>query len=172
MHETKLVKNSLKIREIVQGDYQEVIDLIHKTVKISNSPDYPQKIIDHQINVHYTLEWLQTKSQGKYIVVATLTEKTSERENIKSRIVGVCALKENTMTTLFVDPDFQHLGIGKVLVEIIERKCRDNGNNEINLESSYTARNFYLKLGYKVAKEEGTEWLGERVIAIQMNKVL
>lgn len=165
------IKN-LKIRKIAKEDYQDVIYVIHKAVKISNGSDYPKKIIDHQINVHYTLEWLQTKSQEKFIVVAALPAKLPERGNDESRIVGVCSLKGNTMTTLFIDPDFQKLGIGTLLVETIERRCKDDGNKEISLESSHTARNFYLKLGYKIIKEVEVEWLGKRATEIQMKKEL
>lgn len=152
----------IKIREILESDFDDAVSCIKRSVDISNRPDYPKKVIDYQLYEHYTLDWIKSTKKEKYFIIALLND----------QIVGTGALKGNEIQNMFVDPDFQCKGIGKTLINHLESYARDLGFKSIKLNSSITAINFYRKLGYKIEEEEIVEWLGERIRSVKMNRTL
>ena len=50
---------------------------------------------------------------------------------------------------VFVDPDCQGRGIGKLLMALVEAKANELGANKITVRSSISAQGFYKKMGYQ-----------------------
>ena len=74
-------------------------------------------------------------------------------EDATGEIIGVVKLfKKNKETAQFshlaVDDKFQKKGIGKMLVDFVENKSREEGYIKIGTLSRLTATKFYEKLGY------------------------
>lgn len=150
------------IREMKHNELGKTLQVIHKSLIISNGPDYPKKIIDYQAQVHYTEEWLKKKIETNYFIVAT----------VNAEIVGVGSAKKNELQHIFIDPDYQKNGIGKAIVTHLEQYCKELNYTEVVLEPSITGLEFYKKLGYELIKNEPVEWLGEKLQAMLMKKKL
>ena len=160
--------------DVLQGYSMEIVELLRlerkfdrqalecilRSVEISNSPDYPPAIIDYQLHTHYTMDWLSKKMQSSYFVVAL----------IDNKVVGTGSLDGNEVTTVFVDPDHQHRGVGRTIMGELERYAKSQGLREIILNSSITAFGFYRKLDYVLEEEAIREVQGDRVITYLMKK--
>jgi len=141
------------LEEIRSEDIENAVKCIRKAVQISNAPDYPESVIKIQLEQHYTLEWMRRAVRNRYCVVA------KERNEVR----GTGALVENELRNVFVDPDYQNQGIGKRIVQHLERKAMEKGFGEIWLVSSITARNFYRHIGYSDIKDV-QERIGDHVV--------
>ncbi|WP_417689598.1 GNAT family N-acetyltransferase [Roseibium sp.] len=74
------------------------------------------------------------------------------------KVLGVAAgTLDGAITLNYVLPEARFSGVSKALMRAVERHFREWGIEEASLESSATARRFYLSLGYE---ETGT---GKRV---------
>jgi putative acetyltransferase len=69
-------------------------------------------------------------------------------------IAGTVSLGKGKLHSLFVEPDLQGRGIGKVLVDHVERHAAACGLPVLWLSSSVSAKPFYDWLGYQLHKFE------------------
>lgn len=67
--------------------------------------------------------------------------------------MGTASLDGRVVRTVFVSPSNQRQGIGRKLMEAVERVARDEGVNVLSVPSSVTAEAFYTGLGY-IAKSD------------------
>lgn len=67
-----------------------------------------------------------------------------------TRIVGVGQVNTDTpeIAKLFVDPSYSRKGLGKKLLEKLEQTARDHGADELFLDASLNATDFYHRNGY------------------------
>ncbi|MHA1688708.1 MAG: GNAT family N-acetyltransferase [Promethearchaeota archaeon] len=123
--------------------------MIKKTLNEINSKDYSQEIIK-RLCEQYTSDHLikLTKEYHFFVMV------------IKDKIVGTIILKDNLISTLFVHPEFMKRGIGRKLMVKAETMARKNHVKNLQLFSSLTAKDFYLKLGYKLIEKNVDENVG------------
>ena len=152
----------VELRRLERKFDGQALECILRSVEISNSPDYPQSIIDYQLHTHYTRAWLSKKMQSSYFVVAL----------IDNKVVGTASLDDNEVTTVFVDPDHQQRGIGRTMMGELERYAKSQGLKGIILNSSTTALGFYKKLDYALVEETTREYMGDKVITYLMKKRL
>ncbi|WP_027720228.1 GNAT family N-acetyltransferase [Maridesulfovibrio zosterae] len=75
---------------------------------------------------------------------------------ISGKLVGIAEIRNyRHLGLLFVDPDFQKQGIGKVLIDKIVFECVKHGRGSvITVNSSLNALDFYQKMGFIVQDEE------------------
>ncbi len=75
------------------------------------------------------------------------------------RVVGVVALDLVTrrLRQMAVEFQLQGRGIGRLLVECLEREARALGYDRVELHARETARGFYERLGYAPVGEPFTE---------------
>ena len=63
--------------------------------------------------------------------------------------VGVALMGANGMITLnYLLPEAQYKGIGKAMLEALEKEAATRGLTELTLSSTVTAHGFYLRNGY------------------------
>ena len=141
------------VEEIRSEDIESALKCIRKAVQISNAPDYPAGVIKIQLEQHYTLEWMRNAVKNRYCVAA--------KEG--SEVRGTGALAKNELRNIFVDPDYQNQGIGRQIVQHLERKAMEKECGEVWLVSSITARNFYRRMGYGDI-EDVQERIGDHVV--------
>jgi ribosomal protein S18 acetylase RimI-like enzyme len=152
----------VELRRLGRKFGRQALMCILRSVEISNSQDYSLAIIDYQLHTHYTMDWLSEKMQSSYFVVALMDNK----------VAGTGSLDGNEVTTVFVDPDYQQRGIGRTIMEELERYAKSQGLREIILNSSITAFGFYKKLDYALEGETVREVQGDKVITYLMKKRL
>ena len=70
-----------------------------------------------------------------------------------NKIVGTISLNKNKFSRFFVKPDHQGNGIGKKILEFVEKRAKNNGYETIWMTSVLNSIGFYKKMGYE-SKEE------------------
>ena len=97
----------MEIRRFKETDAIIVSELIRRTIRISNTKDYPAELMDELIKVETPEHVLERASWTHFYVVLD-----------GSRIVGCGAIgpycgkeNESSLFTIFVDPDYQKNGI-------------------------------------------------------------
>jgi N-acetylglutamate synthase-like GNAT family acetyltransferase len=141
------------LEEIRPEDIENAVKCIRRAVQISNALDYPANVIKTQLEQHYTLEWMKKAVKNRYCVVA--------KEG--SEVWGTGSLAKNELRNIFVDPDYQNQGIGKQIVQHLEKKAMEKGFGEVWLVSSITAHDFYKQMDYRDV-EEVQERIGDDVV--------
>ena len=132
------------IRKFAEADAKEVSDLIVKTLMISNTKDYPAEMM---------LDLTRRMQPGDILERARWTHfYVAEEKNV---IVGCGAIgpywdktDESSLFTIFVLPEYQGRGIGRRIVETLEKDEYALRAKRIEIPASITGLEFYKKLGY------------------------
>ncbi len=88
------------------------------------------------------------------------------------KVVGVGGLVEDEISTMFVHPSYNNLGIGTKILNLIELKAIEKGIKKLSLGSTLTAHEFYTKYGYKTIKRAIHKLDGNDFDAYEMVKEL
>lgn len=70
-----------------------------------------------------------------------------------NRLVGTASLDGSVVRTVFVAPDVQARGIGKLLMAEIEHTARTRNIVSLTVPSSVTAEAFYARLGFNAVRD-------------------
>ena len=134
----------MNIRRFQESDAAAVSELIRTTLQITNSRDYPPEIINALIERETPDHILQRASWTHFYVAEA-----------DSKIIGSGAIgpywdkqDESSLFTIFVRPDCQGKGVGKAIVETLERDSFALRAKRIEIPASITGLPFYLKMGY------------------------
>ncbi|NJK87526.1 MAG: GNAT family N-acetyltransferase [Bacteroidales bacterium] len=73
-----------------------------------------------------------------YTVVAVENEK----------IVGTGNITGNEINAVYVDPRYQQSGIGKMIVNALLNKAKENNHPKVVLDATLNAKKFYDSLGF------------------------
>lgn len=128
----------MEIRKFNSTDAKEVSNVIRRALAITSSKDYPPDYLQSVIE-EFSPEKVLELSKEREMFVAV----------IDSKVVGTGSLLNDTIYTLFVNPDIHGKGIGKKLMEKLEALARANHISELIVPASYNAIGFYEHLGYK-----------------------
>ena len=151
-----------ELKELDESFHQKAITCILKTVEISNAPNYPDSVIDWQLQSHYTLKWLNWKMQSAHFIVALIDD----------LVVGTGMLDGDEVKAVFVDPTYQRKGIGRMIMHELEKFSMHENLGEIHLNSSISGLEFYKSLQYTLIEETVTEFQGDKMITYLMEKRL
>ena len=91
---------------------------------------------------------------------------------IDGKVAGTGSLDGDEIKAIFVDPDHQRRGIGRAIMEDLERYGKSIGLQEIKMKSSITGFEFYKALHYRLVKELVEYFQGDAVITYLMEKRL
>ena len=134
----------MNIRRFQPGDAHEVSDLIITTLRISNTRDYPPAMMEELI-LHMQPKDILQRASWTHLYVA----------EDAGRIIGCGAIgpywgkeDESSLFTIFVLPDYQGQGVGRKIVETLERDEFALRAKRIEIPASITGLPFYRKLGY------------------------
>lgn len=132
------------IRKFQEKDAEEVSALISTTLRTVNIKDYSEEYIEANVSSHSADVLIDRASQGHMYVVCD-----------NSRIVGCGAIAgywgsktESILLTIFVLPEYQGNGIGKLIIKTLEQDEFFLRANRIEIPASITAVGFYKKMGY------------------------
>lgn len=128
----------LDIRRATQGDAQTAFDIRRQAIR-------------HQCIGAYTeqqmLAWTVGAAKDGY---DTLMEKHFYLGCIQGRPVatGMLDLENSEIGAIFVLPDFMGQGLGLKILNYVECLARDLGLEEVNLDATLNAAEFYRRCGY------------------------
>ncbi len=134
----------MEIRAFRPEDAEETASLIAETLLMTNSKDYSREYLEGIIASH-SPEFIAESARGGHMYVVC----------DDGRIVGCGAiagywgsLTESILLMIFVRPDHQGRGIGRRIIETLERDEYFLRARRIEIPASITAVEFYRKLGY------------------------
>jgi GNAT superfamily N-acetyltransferase len=122
-------------------DIDELYTFIVNTIKVSYFGYYPEEAINHFIEYSNTTDILDD-AKNNYVIVI-------KNEN---KIIATGTLRYTHIKRVFVNPNFQGKGLGKLIMQDLEEKAKENNLQLIELHSSLFAKQFYDSLNYKMFK--------------------
>lgn len=132
------------IRKFENADAAEVSALIQKTLRISNIKDYSPEYIERDAQL-FTPEYVIQRAGWTHFYVVCMD----------SQIIGCGAIgpywdktDESSLFNIFVLPEYQGKGIGRAIIETLEKDEYFLRARRIEIPASITACAFYRKMGY------------------------
>ena len=132
------------IRKFENADAAEVSALIQKTLRISNIKDYFPEYIERDAQL-FTPEYVIQRAGWTHFYVVCMD----------SQIIGCGAIgpywdktDESSLFNIFVLPEYQGKGIGRAIIETLEKDEYFLRARRIEIPASITACAFYRKMGY------------------------
>ncbi len=134
------------VRRLTERDAGAVSDLIVTTIRISNIGDYPAEMMEELIKTQTPADVLRKASWTHFYVAG---------ETGTGAVVGCGAIgpwwgktDESGLFSIFVHPDRQGMGIGRAIVETLEKDEFALRARRIEVPASITGLKFYQRLGY------------------------
>jgi len=132
------------IRRLEEKDAQAVSELIITTIRISNVGDYPADLMEELVKTQTPEHVLERASWTHFYVVEE-----------DGTIIGCGAIgpywgkeDESSLFSIFVHPDSQGKGVGRAIVETLEKDEFALRARRIEIPASITGLPFYQKMGY------------------------
>ncbi|MBK7735639.1 MAG: GNAT family N-acetyltransferase [Chitinophagaceae bacterium] len=130
------------IRRSSKNDAGALSKLICENAAVLLLPYYNDEQMDAFVKFYSATE-MQAKVATQNIFCATLD----------NEIVGCIALDKNQVVGFYTSLQFQKRGIGKLLLEFIEKFAQSQGINELQLYAPPQALAYYLRHGWLKIKE-------------------
>ncbi|WP_441242399.1 GNAT family N-acetyltransferase [Tardiphaga sp. 768_D3_N2_1] len=130
------------IRSALAGDAADISRVIIRALRETNAKDYTPDIIA-RVELSFGPAAVERLIDQREVFVA-------EMDN---RVVGTASLDGQALRTMFVSPDAQGRGIGRLLVQRIEMVARDRGLAILMVPATVTAEAFYARLGFTAVRD-------------------
>ena len=134
----------MKIRRFEEKDAKKVSELIVETLRKTNIKDYSADLIENYVNNFHPENVLKRASWTHFYVAEE-----------KGNIIGCGAIApywdkidESSLFTIFISPEHQGKGIGRKIIETLEKDEYFLRAKRIEVPASITAVQFYKKMGY------------------------
>jgi len=112
------------------------------------------RVLGRRVYSHSQVEsWVHGNTPARY--VEAMREEGEAFEVAVSRlrgIVGFCAVKDQELRSLYVDPDWSGLGVGSALLRRAEAMIAAAGHGKVVIGASLAGLPFYEQHGYCVVK--------------------
>ncbi len=131
----------LIIREYQTSDCKEIVKLFYDTIHTVNSADYSTEQLNVWATENIDFEKWNQSLQKHYSLVAVEGGK----------IVGFGDIDDDGyLDRLFIHKDYLRKRIATAICDMLEQKA----NQTITVHSSVTAKDFFIKRGYKIIAEK------------------
>ena len=134
----------MNIRRFETKDAEAVSAVVIKTLRISNTKDDPAELMEEVVKSQQPQNILERASWTHFYVV-------EDNDNI----IGCGSIgpfwgkeDESGLFTIFVLPEYQGRGIGRQIIETLEKDEYFLRAKRIEIPSSITGCQFYRKFGY------------------------
>ena len=134
---------SIHIREFNEDDLSVVYKLIQNAIDISYHKVYSKETIEF-FKEHHSTEHILDDAVNGYTIIA-------EHEG---DILGTATLFGSNIRRVFVSSQYQHSGIGGLLVQDLEKNASFNRLTVVDLEASLSSKIFWESLGFMVWEED------------------
>ena len=148
----------MTLRDYRGTDCAELAELFYDTVHTVNAKDYTQEQLDAWATGKVNLETWNESFQAHHTVVAEMD----------GQIVGFGDMDETGyLDRLYVHKDYQRRGVATAICDVLEQNAKAA---EFTTHASITARPFFEKRGYTVAREQQVERRGVLLTNFVMKK--
>jgi N-acetylglutamate synthase-like GNAT family acetyltransferase len=131
-----------EVRRARPEDADAISEVILSALRETNAKDYSSDIIK-RVEESFSAEAVQSLIAKRTVFVATSG----------ARILGTASLDGSVVRTVFVAPTAQGIGVGRLLMDEIERTARVANIRVLMVPSSVTAEQFYTKLGFIAVRD-------------------
>ena len=135
-----------KIRRFLHADAEVVAQLIAKTMRTTNIKDYSMEFIEKDLQSLKANDLIERAKQFHCYVI---------ENSDNNALIGVGSIgpfwgskTESSLFNIFVDPDYQGHGLGKMIINTLEMDEYFLRASRIEIPASKTALHFYQKMGY------------------------
>lgn len=149
---------SVRLRRFRPDDAAPLAALVALTLRVCNARDYPREVIA-RIESELSRERLPALSITRDILVAVDS----------AVVVATGALERDWIHAVFVHPERQREGIGRLLVTHLEAMAEARGASAVHLHATIGAIGFYQQLGYEILRVRRSARYGQ---VAEMHKVL
>lgn len=132
------------VRRFENKDAEEVSALIVTTLRTTNIKDYSSECIENDVSILQPTNILERAKWTHFYVVCD-----------DGKIVGCGAIgpywdkeDESSLFTIFVLPEYQGKGVGRTIIETLEKDEYFVRAKRVEIPASITGTPFYLKMGY------------------------
>ena len=132
------------VRRFEPKDAEKVSELVVTTLRTTNIKDYSLEYIENDVKNLQPQNILERANWMHFYVVCDA-----------EKIVGCGAIgpywdkeDESSLFTIFVLPDYQGKGVGRLIIETLEKDEFFLRAKRVEIPASITATPFYLKRGY------------------------
>ena len=129
------------IRPAAAADAEAVHKIVLLALRETNARDYPSSVIDRLVLT------LPDK------VASHLTVWRAFVASVDGQVVGTGSLNGQTVSAVYVHPDYQRRGIATKLMDAIENAALAQYRGTLSVQSSVTAKPFYARRGFKLVRE-------------------
>jgi GNAT superfamily N-acetyltransferase len=127
----------MEIKYYTESCFEDVFNIVHKTIEEIYPQYYPRGAVDFFHN-HHSKENMNKQLPNEFTL--TLYE--------NDKIVGTGTLFKNEIKRFFVLPEYQGNGYGRILLKELEKNVEKDKYDSFVLNSSLSAVEFYRKNGY------------------------
>jgi len=131
----------VQVRRATAADAKAVHDVVLRAVLETNARDYPGSVIE------------RLAASLPERVASNLEQSLAFVATVDGQIVGTGSLDGQTVSNVFIHPNYQGQGTGARLMDAIEGAANNQHGSTLTLQSSITAQVFYEKRGFKVVRE-------------------
>ena len=131
------------VRAARAEDAAAISKVIIAALRESNALDYPPEVIA-QVEQNFAAPQILSLMSQRQVYVAIDDQ----------IVVGTASLDQQVIRSVFVAPEQQGKGIGKLLMARIESVAATHGLKELRVPSSITAEGFYALLGFQKVRDE------------------
>lgn len=126
----------MKIKKAQISDLELVSNITRTTIKAVYPNYYPKGAVDFFLS-HHSIENIRNDIETENIYLLSFEDNT----------IGTITVKENHINRLFILPEFQKKGGGRILMDFAEKLISEK-YKEIATDASLPAKGMYLKRGY------------------------
>ena len=140
-HARQSTAMEILVRRATRADAGAVREIVLRALRETNARDYPPSVIDR--------------------LVLTLPDKVASNLEtwcafvaiVDGRIAGTGSLNGDTVSSVYVDPDYQGRGIATRLMDAVEDVANTSSRGMLSVQSSVTAKPFYARRGFRIVRE-------------------
>ena len=152
-------RKSYEIRPIMKHEWDSAMQLAWDTFLIFEAPEYSIKGVHNFKSFVRDPLLKRMYTYGEYVAIGAFDNKN---------IVGILGVRNaNHVSLLFVDKDYQRMGIARALLNRYFKDARIAGIDHVTVNSSPYAVGFYHRIGFVKLSEE-TEKDGIRFTPMRM----
>jgi len=144
-------QDKVTIRFFEEGDAHHVSSVIRDTMMKTNINDYPMSILK-PLHDYFTPSKVKILASERYCLVV----------EVDGKIVGTGALENDELKTIFIIPNYQGLGIGKRLIDSLEKYAISKQVSKLKVPSSISGIGFYKKVGYEEGETFNSKHAGQQ----------